>query len=341
MQFSVMMMRPRKGLPKGISKRERKNFIKNDLGVPQFKVGMVRLNVGIESKKAKLAVNTDRQEYGPGDQVEVNIKSEPNAEIILSFADRGVLDLISYRYGSPLKKFYSDWAHGVSIFEGRRYLIRQYNYGPKGPSPGGDSGEGEEEGKGGFDVDSEDGARKNFKYTAYFKAGIKTDSSGNASFKFKLPDNLTTFRMMAAVAANGKYAAQNKEIRVRKALVVQKLLPRFIRQGDKLNLGAVIINQTKKRATFNVGISAALLSPGKSQKKVVIDAGAAKEVSFEARLNGRQYLALKKKNKGEILVSGLISAAPADYSVFAGSGIKKQDGPVAVTGASTCNTFLH
>src|SRR4029453_4884898 len=51
-------------------------------------------------------------------------------------------------------------------------------------------------------------ARKKFVETALFRPDLRTDKAGRATVRFKLPDNLTPFRIMAvAVDREGKGAS--------------------------------------------------------------------------------------------------------------------------------------
>ncbi len=289
---SVMLITPRaKDLPPGT---DRKKLFTEDLGIPRFKIGIIKLKVNTSSKKAKLELSTDRSEYAPGDTVNVKIISEPHAEVALSAADRGVLDLVNYHYPDPVKAFYGQWPLFVRAIENRRFLVHQLVYALKGNAPGGGDGEGDT-GFGGFHFDSDDGTRKNFKYTAYWNPMIKTDGDGNARVSFKLPDNLTTFRLLALASAKGKYASKEKEFVVRTPVVVQQLMPRFIRPGDELEVGAVIVNQTSRDAEFEVFIGSPLLffnrgSQHDARKVVFIAKGASKEVTFPVKLHVQAYM---------------------------------------------------
>ncbi len=307
---SVMLITPRaKDLPPGA---DRKKLFTEDLGIPRFKIGIVKLKVNTSSKKAKLDLSTDRSEYAPGDMVNVKIISEPHAEVALSVADRGVLDLVNYHYPDPVKAFYGQWPLFVRAIENRRFLVHQLVYALKGNAPGGGDGEGDT-GFGGFHFDSEDGTRKNFKYTAYWNPMIKTDGDGNARVSFKLPDNLTTFRLLAIASAKGKYASREKEFVVRTPVVVQPLMPRFIRPGDEIELGTVIVNQTSRDAEFEVSIGSPLLlfnggTQHDARKVVFIAKGASKEVTFPVKLHVQAYMHQKgAMNKGSAIeAKGLI-----------------------------------
>ncbi len=268
-----------------------KELGEEDMGRPKLKTGVVKLKVQNSAKRLPLEVKADRKSYQPGDKVRIEIKSEPNAEIALSVADRGVLDLVSYQYGDPLQKFYGNWPHGVRIIENRHSLIKQLAYANKGRSPGGKGWAENDEKEGGFDEDSEDGMRKEFRHTAYWNPSIQTDSSGKAVVEFQLPHNLTTFRVQAMAANKGKYNSSVSEFQVQKPVVLQTQLPRFIRPGDQLEVGTVVVNQSGKKGDFKVKLSSALLqSEGPLEKIVTIENGQSLETVFRVSVNDKKYM---------------------------------------------------
>ncbi len=328
--LSVMLVRPRTRGGPGTRGNEE---LKEDLGRPKIAFGVVRLNVDLSKKRIPLALSTNRKSYGPGDDMEIEIRTEPGAEVVLSVADRGVLDLINYRFSDPLGIFYNSRPHGVSVFDNRQSLIERMNFASKGKEPGGKGWkEASRNGEGGFSEDSEDGIRKNFRYTAHWEASLKADSRGRVKVRFRLPHNLTTFRIQALAAKKGRYNRATKEFQVRKPLVVRPLAPRFIRPGDRLQVGALVTNQTDAAVTLNVSMKAEKLNFAEgSSRKITLAAGQSREVSFPATLNVKRYMAsrekalarLKKRPKGGKLdledmiirasgVSGIIRAEPVD-----------------------------
>ena len=66
-----------------------------------------------------------------------------------------------------------------------------------------------------------------FRTTAYFEAGKVTDREGKARVHFKLPDNLTTFRLMAVAAGETDFfGAGDAKITTSKKVMARPALPR-------------------------------------------------------------------------------------------------------------------
>lgn len=318
---NVVLLSGRLPVPEGLSADDIREFNEQDLGAPKAKTGSVTLKVELTSKIAPVVVNTDKTEYQPREQVKLAIKTAPGAELTVSVADRGVLDLVGYSYQSPIQIFYQYWYNIIKTFGLRSMIIKHYLYENKGDSPGGDYGE---DSGGGFAAESESGARKDFRLTAYWNPTVIADSSGEANVSFTLPDNLTTFRVMVASSANGKYGVSNSEFLVKKNLVLQKTVARFIRVGDNLELGGSITNNTKINGKFRYKIESKFLPDEKGWQSIELNAGQTKEVLRTFQISESQFIKLKQNKPNEdIQLSYQISVEPENESNF--PNLKKAD----------------
>ncbi|MBO9616635.1 MAG: alpha-2-macroglobulin [Dyadobacter sp.] len=87
--------------------------------------------------------------------------------------------------------------------------------------------------------------RRNFNETAFFLPNLKTDSDGNITFSFTLPESLTRWKFQAlAHTKDLAFGYSSKEIITQKELMVQPNAPRFLREGDRLNFPVKIANLT-------------------------------------------------------------------------------------------------
>lgn len=324
---SVMLFKPRTSPPEGkdISKEDREEFLKEDYGIPAFKSGTLSLTVDTSEKKARLEIVSEKKEYSPGDRVKIKIRTEPNAEVALSVADRAVLDIVGYSYSSPLGLFYSHWSNSFSAYDMRGSLIRQYIYQQKGDGPGGGDGDTDQKpGSGGFGQDSEDGVRKNFRMTAYWNPKLKADDNGNLNVEFDLPDNLTSFKMMAVVSSKGKYGAENREFTVKKPVTLQKLVPRFVRLNDTVEIGAVAVNTTGIEGKFRFRLSSDSLTVGNGgTKDVLLPKQGSVEISFPVKIGETEYKKLKNiadRGYGRMEARAVISADPLNPEAYEKAG---------------------
>ncbi|MCK5797594.1 MAG: hypothetical protein KAI47_10445, partial [Deltaproteobacteria bacterium] len=116
--------------------------------------------------------------------------------------------------------------------------------------------------------------RTNFAPLALFAPALTTDASGKVSVPFKLPDNLTRYRVMAvAVSGSQFYGKGEGTIRARLPLMIRPLPPRFMNFGDVAELPIVLHNQTADAQTVQVALRAT---------NVEIVRGAGREVTIPA-----------------------------------------------------------
>jgi uncharacterized protein YfaS (alpha-2-macroglobulin family) len=92
--------------------------------------------------------------------------------------------------------------------------------------------------------------RKNFNETAFFFPDLHTDSTGAIEFSFILPEALTKWKFQALVHTKDlAFGYSSKEIVTQKQLMVQPNAPRFLREGDRMEFSAKIVNLTEKELT--------------------------------------------------------------------------------------------
>ena len=92
--------------------------------------------------------------------------------------------------------------------------------------------------------------RKNFNETAFFFPQLKTDAEGNVEFSFTIPEALTQWKLLTlAHTKNAASGYTEKTMVTQKPLMVQPNAPRFIREGDKMDFSAKVVNLTDKEVT--------------------------------------------------------------------------------------------
>jgi uncharacterized protein YfaS (alpha-2-macroglobulin family) len=249
-----------------------------DIGKPSFKIGYTNLEVDPESKHLDISVTADKEEYRPKDSVTLHIKVKNyqdkgvTSEVVLAVVDLGVLNLIAYKTPDPFGIFYGSRPLSVQTAESRLNIIGQRSYGEKGENRGGGGAPGEP-----FAY------RTEFLTTAYYNPTVYTNKNGDATIKFRLPDNLTTFRIMATgQTKNSSFGAAEANIRVKKPLLLLEALPRFARLGDEFEAGIVVHNHIHKSGEISVEASAENIElTGDTKKVLAIPDGQEKEVRFK------------------------------------------------------------
>ncbi len=167
------------------------------------------LSLPFNREERELVVQaTPLGEYGPGEEAVIELQvtdaaGEPKpAHVLLSGVDEAIYRLQGASfYGSTdiLNELYATMRTGIL----RTYASHQLPGGPPG-AEGGGGGE----------------ARDDFKDTALFEE-VVTDADGRARVEFRLPDNLTSWRITSLAASEDFYAGSS-------AVLLPVSLPMFV-----------------------------------------------------------------------------------------------------------------
>lgn len=272
-----------------------------DIGKPSFKIGYTTLNVDPSEKRLKIEIERDKKTYKPKDKVTLHLKVKDwegkgtQASLCLAVVDLGVLNLIGYKTPDPFSQFYSQRPLSVATSDSRLHVIGQREFGQKGEDIGGG---GEEVMKvAGLSL-AEVELRGDFKSTAYWNASLLTDEKGDVSVSFELPDNLTTFRVMAvSQTKDSRFGREESTFRVSKSLLLQAALPRFARVGDTFQGGVVIHNYSSNKGEVRLSCETQgiLFLDKKNIRTFPLEAGQSKEIlfSFEVDKTGKARFAFR------------------------------------------------
>jgi uncharacterized protein YfaS (alpha-2-macroglobulin family) len=277
-----------------------------DIGKPSFKMGYLKLNVDPSEKRLSVDIATDKKSYKPRDTVTLRLKvrdvkkSGAPASIALAVVDVGVLNLIGYQTPNLFSAFYYEKSLSVLTSETRIHVVGQRQYGEKGENVGGGGAPTMAAPMGLAEVE----LRGDFKFTAYWNPSLVTDDKGEGSVQFTLPDNLTTFRIMAiAQTKDSRFGQSELGIKVSKPILLLPSAPRFARAGDQFQAGVLINNNSPQRGDVELGIEAKgiVLLDKKNIQAFPLAPGEQKEVlfSFEASKPGKAVLAFRAKMGGD------------------------------------------
>ncbi|MDD5102971.1 MAG: Ig-like domain-containing protein [Candidatus Peribacteraceae bacterium] len=340
---SVVVLKPRIG----------ETFDENglDTGAPAFRIGYAKLPVETTRKHLSVEVQADKEKYLPGEQVTVKLTAKDwqgnpaRAEMSLGVVDMSVLALTGFELPDLIQQFYGERPVGVLTAEMLTYLIDRYKPGSKGG--------------GGADLEAK--KRGNFKDTAYWNPTILTDEKGEASVSFTLPDNLTTWHLLAVGQTKAStFGAAEETVIETKRVIVRPVRPRFTVVGDRVNLGAIVHNFLDESATFTVSLSGSGFTlTGERTQQVTIAAGAQKVVPFPVTINRTKratftFLAEAEHARDEVQESIPVfvygtpqSAATTGFTednvtetVLAPSEKDARDGTLSVTVSPSLATYL-
>lgn len=251
---------------------------------PRFQMGMTELQVSSEPQRLQVDIATDGDTYEPGQPVRGTLRvtsdgAPVRAEVSLSVADEGVLQLIDYKTPDPMKSFYATWGLGVDSATSWTRIARLDDPSEVDPEYGAGIGETDDGGR----------VRSRFVSSAYWAPALVTGDDGAVAFEFQSPDNLTAFRLMAVAADSGaRFGSGERRITVKKPLLAKPVLPRFFTAGDRGEIGVVVHNYTGADGTVQVTARAEGLRLGEDSGSVKVAAGDSARVGFPVRVGSRK-----------------------------------------------------
>ena len=213
-----------------------------DLGKPSFKMGLTFIEVIDPETLLTIKASTAKDEYEPGMEVEGEVfVSSPSgrriAEVSIAVVDEKILQQAG-KYAGHFdlhNKFYQVPGADVVTSQLLNHIIGRRHFGKKGAPEGGDGGNSTSE------------TRNNFLPLAYWNPTLITNPTGKAKFKFKVPDNLTSWKIIAvAVDKEHRFGFSTHSFKSRKKLMVEPALPSFLTEGDKLTGRFVVFNQSER-----------------------------------------------------------------------------------------------
>ena len=235
-----------------------------DLGRPTYRIGYLQVQVTDPYKALDVGIKSDKASYKPGDSVSLQLQAQPRrktgargepVEFAVAVLDESVFDLIQdgKKYFDPYQGFYQLDSLDVFNFGLLNRLVGLQKFEKKGANAGGDGGAG-------FDL------RVVKNYVAYWNPSVKADAKGRAQVQFKLPDNLTGWRVFAvAVTPTDRLGLGDYKFLSTKLTEIQPVMPNQVTQGDRFTAGFNVLNRSNKARSLTVTLSASGVIEGGKQ----------------------------------------------------------------------------
>ena len=226
-----------------------------------------------ESKKVDVEITSDKEIYKPGEEVTLNIKTTKNGKAVKSNVNVSVVNEAVFEIKDDeteiLKTVYTDKDLAVYTYSSNYDDIS---------SPDGGAGGGDGEPRG------------DFADTAHFET-VDTDNKGTAKVKFKLPDNVTTYRVTAHSANKDlEVGVGTKKITSKLDFFVQSVEPRGVKINDDLVLNATAIADTNYDVDYEFTIkelNKTLKAKGKTNSLVTVNFGKLSLGTYTAVIRGK------------------------------------------------------
>jgi uncharacterized protein YfaS (alpha-2-macroglobulin family) len=212
----------------------------NELPLERF--AYTEIDVRRPDRELKVAPHLGSTTAKPGDVVrgEVLVTSQDkpvaDADLLVFAVDDAVLTLGDWKLPNIGAGFYPRNVFSVRTYEALHGYIEnlaKLSLTQKGFVIGGG---GEEA------ISNTKNVRKEFRTLAFWQASLKSGTDGKVAFEFVAPDNLTTYRIVAVgqTKANQFGGDATQTVKISKPLLIDLALPRFLREGDEVELRAVV-----------------------------------------------------------------------------------------------------
>jgi len=326
---------------------------------PEIKFGQVTFTVDKKVHELDIKVTSNKQTYLPGEEVTLSVETKNTngipvpAEVSIAAVDLSVLALKGNPERDPLDYFFGFMAHNIITSSNLKFVHEEIEI-PSGTKGGGGAAD-----------DLAKRERGVFKDTAFWGAAVVTDATGRATVRFTLPDNLTRWRVETiGVTKDTKVGVDYMEFEEKKDLITLPLLPRFVVPGDKLSLGAEILNGTDVPQTVTFTIESDTLVSDNFAQTVTIPAEGSQTVFVEVEsprsMVGGTHSVLFKSTNGEfedavrkpipiventlyetVFLSGLTNGSQVDETFITPTDIHADSGGVRVEAYSTVGAYLE
>lgn len=169
--------------------------------------------------------------------------------------------------------------------------------------------------------------RKDFSPLAFYLPNARTNAAGQFSAPFKLPDNLTRYRVVALAAAGETLFGKGESSLVaQQPLMLRPSPPRFLNLGDRCELPVLVQNQTDKPLPVELACRASnlKLDPARAGVHFTVPANDRVEVRFPVSADlagtGRLQFAVSSGDFADAATVAVPVLTPATSEAFATYG---------------------
>jgi alpha-2-macroglobulin len=241
-------------------------------GNPDYRQGVLKLPVSPISKTLNIDLNLDPALTEPGERVTLTMKITDvqgipvQGEFSIVVVDKALLALAPPNSLAIVDEIYRQAPLSVQTSLSLYTFAKQLTLTPLDAGGLG----------GGADPLLVADLRENFLDTAFWQADVITGVDGTARLTLPLPDNLTTWVVEVRGLSEDYLVGQAEaEIQTQKPLMIRPVTPRFLVDGDRIEMAAVVHNNTAEDLDVEVALQAAgfTLTDANATQRVSIDSG--------------------------------------------------------------------
>ena len=278
-----------------------------DLGKPSYKMGYVRCVVQDPVKELVIDITSNKKVYEPQEEATINIHVKKKAEdkdgvyelaVVVVDASVFALNTKGKSYYDPYRGFNALETLDVTNYSLMSRLIGRQKFEHKGANPGGDGGE-----------STAVTFRDDFKYIAYWNASILTDAKGDAAIKFKMPDNLTGWKVFViGMGKNETMGLGEHNIKTNKSTQLNAVMPNQVLEGDHFSAGFNLMNRTGEKRNLKVKVVITLpdQKPYVKHLNVALDAYERHNIYFPIDATTKGIIGFKIRASDTVGSDGLV-----------------------------------
>ena len=215
------------------------------------RIGFAPFNTDLGDQYLEVGITPQANELAPGQEQTVDLvlkdgDGQPiQGQFTVMAVNEAVLQLTGYRLPDLVETVYAEQSISTRFGDNRPDVVLQALVSPlaKGWGYGG----------GLSAATATPRIRDQFEPMAYYNGAVETDAQGQAQVSFTLPDNLTTWRVMA-VATDGDlhFGQADTTFLTTQPLITNPILPQFARPGDRFQAGLSVTNTTDQSDSLTI-----------------------------------------------------------------------------------------
>ncbi len=216
-----------------------------------MQVGFAPFKISLADKYLNVEVKPQAREVAPGDveMLELVVKDSQGqptkGQLTVMVVNEAVLQLTGYRPPDLVETVYAQQAISTRFSDNRPEVAMEAMSSRmrKGWGFGGGASSGAANTR----------IRTDFRPLAYYNSSVITNEQGKARVSFKIPEDLTTWRVMAiATDENLHFGNGDATFITTQPLISNPVWPQFARIGDRFEGGVAVTNNTGKQETLKI-----------------------------------------------------------------------------------------
>jgi hypothetical protein len=268
---------------------------RNQNGDPDYRQGIINIPVTPINKTLNVNLTIDPEKTQPGETVSATLTiTDPQGnpvqgEFTIAVVDKALLALVEANSPSIIEALYGEQPLSVQTSYSLKTYAAQLALSSLDLGRGG----------GGGDMEERLSIREEFPDTAFWQGEVVTGVDGTAQLSIPMPDTLTTWVVdVRGLTEEYMVGQAEAEILTQKELMIQPVTPRFLVDGDQVEMTAVVHNNTTESLEVDVSLQAlgfTLMDENNQTQQVTIDSGDSVRVNWRGTVDSVETVSLTFK----------------------------------------------